>query len=128
MENIVFMDASIGYNEHMPDASAKKTKQILINVEPSVGEVILRIAESEDRPVGYVARELMIRGLALYRRDGKLRDEGLPSGVFVATLNEPKSKLVAHPSSKEVVRERLMNDAEAAEIASRIKPRKRKAR
>jgi len=119
------MAHDIWYNSDVPE---KKEITIGMKVQDSVRRQIEEIATNEDRPVGYVARELMIRGLSLYRRDGKLRDEGLPSGVFVATLNEPKSKLVAHPSSKEVVQGRLMNDAEAAEIASRIKPRKRKAR
>jgi len=106
----------------------KKEVGISTRVADSLKRELDAIADEHDRKPAYVIRELLIRGLSLYRRDGKLRDEGLPSGVFVATLNEPKSKLVAHPSSKEVVQGRLMNDAEAAEAARRLKPRKRKAR
>ena len=122
------LDGLLGYNLVVPEKFEKKLVPLTMKTSQSLRDEIERIGEAEDRPFSYVARELMIRGLALYRRDGKLRDEGLPSGVFVATLNEPKSKLVAHPSSKEVVHGRLMNDAEAAEAARRLKPRKRKAR
>jgi len=111
-----------------PKNFEKKEESIAMKIEPSIKREIEEIAFADSRTVSAVAGALMIRGLALYRRDGKLRDEGLPSGVFVATLNEPKSKLAAHPSSKEVVHGRLMNDAEAAEAARRLKPRKRKAR
>ncbi len=133
MEDIVYIADIVGYNQHMPTGSPKKTEPILINLDPETFKVVLEVCKTEDRPKGYVARLLMLRGLALYRRDGKLRDEGLPSGVFMATLESPNQKdaakpgkLVAHPSSKQEI-QRTINDAEIAEIERRVKP-KRKAR
>ncbi len=56
----------------------KKEITIGMKVQETIRRQIEEIAADEDRPVGYVARELMIRGIALYRLDGKLRDESLP--------------------------------------------------
>jgi len=67
----------------------KKSEQILINVTPSTYKLLAKIAESEDRPIGYVARELMARGLSQYQIDGRLRDPPQPErhlAPVVATI------------------------------------------
>jgi len=52
----------------------KKTQTLAMKVQSSLFERLTGIAETEDRPIGYVARELMLRGLGLYELDGRLRD------------------------------------------------------
>ena len=52
----------------------KKTQTLAMKVQSSLFERLTEIADSEDRPIGYVARELMLRGLGLYESDGRLRD------------------------------------------------------
>lgn len=56
----------------------KKSEQIAVKLAPKTLKIIEAICESEDRPVGYVARELMLRGLSLYQVDGCLRDVNSP--------------------------------------------------
>lgn len=51
----------------------KKDSPLTIKVGESLKREIESIASNEDRPVGYVIRELMVRGLDLYRADGLLR-------------------------------------------------------
>lgn len=60
---------------------AKKSEQVLINLSPELHAKVVQIAQTEDRPLGYVARELMHRGLSLYIRDGLLRDRQLNGNV-----------------------------------------------
>lgn len=67
MRNIVW------YNRSVPQPSTKKSEQIAFKVVPAVAAQLSEIAAQEDRPVGYVARELMMRGLALYQQDGQLK-------------------------------------------------------
>jgi len=69
------MEARISYNQNMPEVFAKKDKAILINVDSATAEIVGGIAKHEDRPLGYVARELMLNGLALYQADGRLRGD-----------------------------------------------------
>jgi hypothetical protein len=45
----------------------KATDQLLV-------EAIQQIAEQQDRPVSYIGRKLLLRGLVAYRRDGRLRN------------------------------------------------------
>lgn len=80
----------------MPQITEKKSEQVLVNVAPATFETLSVIAETEDRPLGYVARELMIRGLALYRQDGRLRDVESPP------INPNRRKAV--PVAKEKAR------------------------
>ena len=72
---MLFIRTAFCYNRDMPQQVEKKSEQVLVNVGPSTYEMLVKIGEVEDRKLGYVARELMIRGLNLYRKDGKLRDE-----------------------------------------------------
>jgi hypothetical protein len=75
MQDIVVISEIYGYNVNMSRNVEKKSKQILLNLSPSDYEQFVRVAEETDRPLGYVARELSLRGLMLYELDGKLRGE-----------------------------------------------------
>ncbi len=68
------MSANVRYKQDMSQTGEKKTEQILINLDLETFKLVNKIAASDDRPRGYVARELMIRGLNLYRQDGLLKD------------------------------------------------------
>ena len=59
----------------------KKTQTLAMKVQSSLLARLSDIAETEDRPIGYVARELMMRGLALYESDGRLRDSPATGAV-----------------------------------------------
>lgn len=63
MEHTVFGAEIGGYIGNMPQKSQKKSEQILIMVVPETFAEVKMIAKREDRPLGYVARELMHRGL-----------------------------------------------------------------
>lgn len=69
------MQENIWYNVRMPVTVEKKSENLALKVQATFLQTLGEIAEHEDRPLGYVARELMMRGLALYRQDGKLRNE-----------------------------------------------------
>lgn len=45
-----------------------------VTVPPDVDVQLSGIAEQQDRSKSYVARELMLRGLAAYLRDGQLKE------------------------------------------------------
>src|SRR3569623_84184 len=51
----------------------KKTQTLAMKVQASLLARLNEIAEHEDRPFGYVARERMVRGLSLYEEDTRLR-------------------------------------------------------
>lgn len=105
MQNIILIDAIVGNNANMPQNGEKKSEQVLINVPPATLKRLSQIRIAEDRPLGYVARELMMRGLALYERDGKLRDE-------ISTSVQSKAKIAAYigPGEKEEVRRRFQEE------------------
>jgi hypothetical protein len=52
----------------------KKTQTLAMKVQASLLDRLNDIATDEDRPIGYVARELMLRGLKLYESDVGLRE------------------------------------------------------
>lgn len=60
----------------MKGESTKKNVPIAIRVSEPLDRDLREIARRADRPVGYVVRELAIRGLSLYRTDKKLRENG----------------------------------------------------
>lgn len=68
------MQNELWYNLQVPKQFQKKTEQVAIKMTPELHEALEKIRVAEDRPLGYIARELMIRGLALYKKDGLLRD------------------------------------------------------
>jgi len=69
------MQRIVWYNSVVAVNPEKKTVQIGVKIPGSLNETLEDICAREDRPLGYVARELMVRGLGLYRLDGKLREE-----------------------------------------------------
>lgn len=81
---MLVIENSVCYNRNMSINIEKKSEQILINVTPSTYKLVAKIAETEDRQVGYVARELMTRGIDLYIEDGKLRDVDSTDAVKAA--------------------------------------------
>jgi hypothetical protein len=52
----------------------KKEVTVGTRVDEETKRILDRIVEKEDRTLGYVTRELMLRGLALYKQDGLLRE------------------------------------------------------
>ena len=54
-------------------AHDKQIIPISVKVNAPVEELILRLAAREDRGKSYVVRELMLRGLTLYKEDGRLK-------------------------------------------------------
>jgi hypothetical protein len=83
MEHTVLLAESFRYKGNM---GQKKSEQVLIMLVPETFADIKSIAAAEDRPLGYVARELMIRGLGLYRSDGRLRDDANGDSKVVASI------------------------------------------
>lgn len=72
------MQKEVWYNRAVAGITMKKTEQLAMKLLPETFEKLSLIAEVEDRPVGYVARELMLRGMVLYAVDGNLRDTYSP--------------------------------------------------
>jgi hypothetical protein len=110
MQNIVLSREIRGYNFRMSSKEEKKSKQILVNVGESVDRLIDTIAKKEDRPAGYVVRELMLRGLTLYMADGILKDSEIAvTSKGVASGGEVH--VIPHPSSRAVA-QRMIDDAD----------------
>lgn len=89
------MQSSICYNETVTDEFEKKEEPLALRLPASLKNRLIAIAYEQDRPVGYVARELMLRGLQLFEQDGKLRGEPPKKGIPGTTLklpNEAKHK------------------------------------
>ncbi len=126
-----------------------RTLFVPLNYEKKVIPVTMKISETsksdldeicmlEDRHLSYVARELMLRGLALYRLDGRLKDDMRP-GVTATTntvQKEPSKKPLApvvariEPGPEVLLKNeirRTINAAEIDEIEKRLKPRRKKA-
>jgi hypothetical protein len=59
-----------GMPSYAKKTKEKKSEMLGIKIEPADKSAMVDICQAVDRPLGYVARELMRRGLAAYRRDG----------------------------------------------------------
>ncbi len=57
-----------------PVRQDKRTATLTMKVSETERGMLLPICEDHDRPLGYVARALMVRGLAAYQRDGLLKE------------------------------------------------------
>lgn len=87
------MQNELWYNQDVPQGTEKKTIQIAVKLPESLFHQIEDVCAKEDRPVGYVARELMLRGLSLYEQDGRLRGEPVNRGkVPIKVPIRPKVK------------------------------------
>ncbi len=53
----------------------KKEIPVTMKITESTKLILEKICTRQDRPMSYVTRELMLRGLSLFEIDGKLRDE-----------------------------------------------------
>lgn len=81
MENIQVLGKDVCYNFDVPTSNKEKLSEpVLLNLTPTIFKELLEIEEREDRRRGYIARELMLRGLALYRIDGLLKDRSPGEG------------------------------------------------
>jgi hypothetical protein len=77
------------YMDSYPKKGREKRNEFLgIKVGESEKETLAEIALEHDRPLGYVGRELMLRGLAQYRRDGLLKEPPTP----IERLKESRDK------------------------------------
>lgn len=89
MEHTVLLAENPRYKVNMGQISQKKSEQVLVMLVPEMFEHLKLIAAAEDRPLGYVARELMVRGLALYQVDGVLKGEPVTAKSKVAATIGP---------------------------------------
>ena len=115
------MQKNIWYNVRVPKTLEKKNVNFSLKVPESLLEALGAIGEHEDRPLGYVGRELMIRGLALYRVDGRLRDEPVAKperhlAPVVATITPPRPA--------ELSRSEIQRTISNTEIERGVTPRK----
>lgn len=69
------------------EAANKKTVTIPVKISFETETELREICNTEDRPRGYVARELMLRGLNLYKQDGKLKDAPSDTSYSKAATN-----------------------------------------
>ena len=96
--------------------SEKKTAALALKIEPSVKELIEKIAREQLRTTSQVAGFLIVRGLSLYAVDGLLKGEPISSenGKVVAAIS---------PGSMEETRRIYQKNVELLED-SKNKPRK----
>lgn len=85
------------YNHSVPRNYEKKDAPIATRVPDAMKRQLDAIAEEHDRTVGYIIRELLGRGLAMYQADGQLRQSGIPAaevrvGKVVAKI-EPSDEI-----------------------------------
>ena len=138
-QNNVQIRPALCYNQAMAVVSEKKSDQILMKIVPSTMAELAQISEIEDRPLGYVARELMLRGLALYREDGRVRSLNSPHAAadavteaikraIPADIGQPKKfGVVARidpPIDPKAEVRRMVNEDEIKEMERRTTPRK----
>ena len=101
----------------------KKTQTLAMKVQSSLFERLTGIAETEDRPIGYVARELMLRGLGLYEVDGRLRDvrptmAGGEKATIVARIDPASSSAEADDERDTIRRQFDVEEPERRRKAS----------
>lgn len=111
------------YIGSMPTIRDEK-KEIMIGtkVGESVKREIDRIADADNRKAAYVIRELLMRGLTLYRLDGKLRDDSKP-GVMAAEIlidssSVKRGKVVGTISSPLAETRRMVNSDQVERMTS----------
>jgi len=124
MENMIFDAERVCYKLNMPVNTEKKSETILVNISPSVYNLVAQIAKTEDRKMGYVARELMMRGLSRYELDGKLRDEATPA-IRTAEVHLAPVVATITPAvdPKDEVR-RMIGNEDIEQIQKRVGQRK----
>ena len=92
---------NICYKVSVAENYEKKDVGIATRVPESTKRLLEEIAYDHDRKVGYVIRELLGRGLALYEIDGRLKDVARASVRAAAEVNLAPV-VAAIPSADEV--------------------------
>lgn len=95
------MQNNIWYNKGVGSESEKKDQPLALRVPSSLLNKLNEISRLDDRPLGYVARELMVRGLSLYQHDGKLRDIDLKGERMVNGKSPPENSVPTEDLSYE---------------------------
>lgn len=93
------MDANLCYNFAVP---GKKEITVGTRIDEETQRKLERIVDLEDRKIGYVVRELMLRGLALYEIDGKLRDAQSERKTTIGMLSKTAKLGGQRPKQKKV--------------------------
>lgn len=75
----------------------KRTLTVPVKLNEAEKAEIERISKLEDRPLGYVVRELMWRGWKLYEKDGYLRDVVKEQIASEPDLNSKDELLINAP-------------------------------
>jgi hypothetical protein len=73
--------------QSMPIFEGKKVLNVGVKVNEEMRQELEAIAAAEDRPMSYVVRELAVRGLALYKQDGRLKATEAEENIL-QTANE----------------------------------------
>lgn len=82
---------------YMPSDGNKKEIPVTMKLSEQQLLMLEDICARHDRPRSYVARELMLRGIALYKQDGKIReaDEVVRTVTFREKDKEPYTHVLA---------------------------------
>ena len=62
------------YKVFVVSEKEKKDHPLALRVSASIHQYLVEISREHDRPLGYVARELIVRGMNLYQKDGILKE------------------------------------------------------
>lgn len=77
------------YNAGMP---GKRVVPLPIKVAAEEKAALQEIKEELDRSLGYLARAFMLRGMAAYRRDGRLKEPEAPENGLKLPVVKVKNK------------------------------------
>jgi hypothetical protein len=77
----------------------KRLETVPVKFSESEKAELQRLAQLEDRGVGYIVRELAFRGLALYLQDRKLKisedeEKTIQKGIPTITIGDDKAKKI----------------------------------
>lgn len=97
----------------MPILDGKKVENITAKVNAQQKELFQEVCNKEDRPLSYVVRELALRGIAQYKRDGKLKitsdDERVLQGFANTTDTQWEQHFQDHQEKAEAVADYVSN-------------------
>lgn len=106
------LEQNFCYKVYVPSNYEKKEIGVATRVSDSIKRQLDEIAYEHDRTIGYVIRELLVRGLAAYSVDGKFKDEPL------TVQQRPLAPVVAHLGSvaaeKDAIRRSVIDEAQPA--------------
>lgn len=93
----------------------QKLTEVPCKVLPETQAKLASIAIIEDRPIGYLTRSLLLRGIAAYERDGRLKE---PSAGEVVMRPLTKEELV---QATQLLRAKQEAENAAASIGTGVK-------